>query len=125
VSRQDEGRRALRDLTDLLTARGVKAVYHHAPAARGNGSGWIALAPAPGQHGTGDAVWYLPAGALVSGHPLDRPHLLWGRHLEHRAPAAARSAAADAITTQAPTVAELRASKDEPEMRTRATKAVE
>jgi len=126
VSRHDKGRRVLRELTDLLTAHGVEAAYRSVPAARGSGSGWIALGPAAGQRGAGDAVWYLQAGSLVSGERLEQPHVVWGRRIEHRAAVADLAAAADAIAAQAAADVGRTASEDQPvEVRVAATREVE
>jgi hypothetical protein len=96
---RDQGRRVLRELAALLTANGVEAVYHQPPQRR-PGYGWVAVNPA-GRRGGDDAVWYVGAGAQLNGRRLDRPHLVWGRSLEHLAPAEALQAAAEQIATQA------------------------
>jgi hypothetical protein len=95
------GRTVLAQLAELLTARGIAARYHPVPAARARGSGWVTLGPASGRHHSGGTVWYLRPGAVVGGQRLQQPHLVWGRHLEHRAPAADLAAAAEAIAADA------------------------
>jgi hypothetical protein len=101
VSRREweAGRRVLRELAALLQAQGVEAVYHQPPDRR-PGYGWITINPA-GRRGGDDAVWYVSAGAQHNGRRLDRPHLVWGRRFEHRAPAAELQATADQIAARA------------------------
>jgi hypothetical protein len=102
VSRVDRSR-LLRELAELLRARGVDAEFHPAPA-WSRGYGWIALhADHANPTDPGlvvDAVWYLRAGAYLDGQRLDGARLVWGSHFQHHAMVADDLAAvADQIAT--------------------------
>ena len=98
VSRADRNR-LLRELAELVRARGVDAVFHPAPPWT-HGHGWIALQA--GQDRILDAVWYVPAGAHLNAQRLDRSRFVWGDRFQHQADIAEDLAAtADQIAARA------------------------
>jgi hypothetical protein len=100
AARRDK-RQPLLELTELLRARGVDAVYHRSDE-WGRGYGWIALTPA-GRTSCDDAVWYLRAGAQVNRRRLEEPEVVCGRHFQHHAPAGDLATAADQIAAHVQT----------------------